>query len=73
MKKTTPSSGATNVTSDDQHPQKTNPASAANTAAKARNQAKAGFGRIYAILPSAMIVNTIMKMATVSTTPSAMT
>ena len=52
-------------------PQKTNPASAANTAAKARNQACFGLSRIYAIEPRAMSANTIAKIATVSTMPSA--
>jgi hypothetical protein len=52
-------------------PQKTNPASAANTAAKARNQACFGLSRIYAILPMARYAKTSAKMATVSTMPSA--
>ena len=52
-------------------PQKTNPARAANTAAKARNQACFGLSRIYLMNMIAMIAKTIVKMATVSTMPSA--
>ena len=52
-------------------PQKTNPANVANTATKARNQACFGLSRIYLMNMIAMIAKTIVKMATVSTMPSA--
>ena len=52
-------------------PQKTNPASTAKRAVKARNQACFGLSRIYLMNMIAMIAKTIVKMATVSTMPSA--
>ena len=44
---------------------------AANSAAKARKQACFGLSRIYLMNMIAMIAKTIVKMATVSTMPSA--
>ena len=53
-------------------PQKTNAAHTAKTAVNAANQMTFGFFRvIYAIEPRAMSANTIAKIATVSTMPSA--
>ena len=53
-------------------PQKTNAAHTAKTAVNAANQKTFGFFRvIYAIEPRAMSANTIAKIATVSTMPSA--
>ena len=65
-------SGATNPMFGPQEPQKTTAAHTAKTAVNAANQMTFGFfSVIYAIEPRAMSANTIAKIATVSTMPSA--
>ena len=65
-------SGATNPMFGPHDPQKTTAAHTAKTAVNAANQMTFGLFRvIYAIEPRAMSANTIAKIATVSTIPSA--
>jgi hypothetical protein len=64
-------SGATNPMFGPHDPQKTIAAHTAKTAVNAANHPHLGLRRIYLMNMIAMIANTIVKMATVSTMPSA--
>ena len=65
-------SGITGLMPIDHVPQKMKTAAVAKTAVKAINHNCPDLRRIYATLPSAISVNTMTKIETVSTMPSAM-